>query len=63
MSSGMSGAELFNLINEAAIYAVRGDQEDITKKTSKDAYEKITTGLKSQTKRLSDKEKKSNSST
>ena len=58
MSSGMSGAELFNLINEAAIYAVRGDQDDITMKNFKDAYEKITTGLKSQTKRLSDKEKR-----
>ena len=58
MSSGMSGAELFNLINEAAIYAVRGNQDDITMKNFKDAYEKITTGLKSQTKRLSDKEKK-----
>ena len=58
MSSGMSGAELFNLINEAAIYAVRGDQDDITMKNFKEAYEKITTGLKSQTKRLSDKEKR-----
>lgn len=58
MSSGMSGAELFNLINEAAIYAVRGNQDDITMKNFKDAYEKITTGLKSQTKRLSDKEKR-----
>ena len=58
MSSGMSGAELFNLINEAAIYAVRGNQDDITMENFKDAYEKITTGLKSQTKRLSDKEKR-----
>lgn len=58
MSSGMSGAELFNLINESAIYAVRGNQDDITMKNFKDAYEKITTGLKSQTKRLSDKEKR-----
>lgn len=58
MSSGMSGAELFNMINEGAILAVRNNQDDITMKNFKDAYEKITTGLKSQTKRLSEEEKR-----
>lgn len=58
MSSGMSGAELFNMINEGAILAVRNDQDDITMKNFKDAYEKITTGLKSQTKKLSEEEKR-----
>lgn len=58
MSSGMSGAELFNLINEAAIYAVRKNQDDITMENFKEAYEKISTGLKSQTKRLTEEEKR-----
>lgn len=58
ISSGMSGAELFNMINEGAILAVRNNQDDITMQNFKDAYEKITTGLKSQTKRLSEEEKR-----
>lgn len=58
MSSGMSGAELFNMINEGAILAVRNNQDDIIMKNFKDAYEKITTGLKSQTKKLSEEEKR-----
>ncbi len=58
MSSGMSGAELFNLINEAAIYAVRKNQNNITMENFKEAYEKISTGLKSQTKRLTEEEKR-----
>lgn len=58
MSSGMSGAELFNLINEAAIYAVRKNQNNITMENFKEAYEKISTGLKSQTKKLTEEEKR-----
>lgn len=56
ISTGFSGAELDNLINEAAIFAVRGNQEDITMENFEDAYEKIVTGLKSETRKLNEKE-------
>ena len=58
MTSGFVGAELDNLINEACIFAVRGDQEVVTMKNFEDAYEKVSTGLKSETKRLNEKEKR-----
>ena len=58
MTSGFVGAELSNLINESAIFAVRGNQEVITMDNFEKAYEKICTGLTSKTKKLSEKEKR-----
>ena len=45
MTNGYSGAELKNLINEAAIYAVREGKTIISEKNMKDALEKLTVGI------------------
>lgn len=45
LSSGFSGADIQNLLNEAAIFSVRDDQESITTKNILDAFEKIQIGL------------------
>ena len=45
LTAGFSGAELFNLANEAAILSVRYNESHITEKCLLDAYEKMTIGL------------------
>ena len=45
LTTGYSGAELKNLINEAAIYAVREGKTIISEKNMKDALEKLTVGI------------------
>ena len=45
LTSGFSGADLANLVNEAAILSVRYNKTMIDKKCMLDAYEKITIGL------------------
>lgn len=42
---GCSGADLMNVMNEAAILAARNDRKIITKEDVEEAYEKITIGL------------------
>ena len=42
---GCNGAELMNIMNEAAIYAARDNNKIITNKYINDAYEKVTIGL------------------
>ena len=42
---GFSGADIANLVNEAAILSVRNDLKEIDQKTFIDAYEKVTIGL------------------
>ena len=49
LTSGFSGADLYNLINEAAIYSVRYNQTSINQKSLLDAFEKITIGLPKKT--------------
>jgi cell division protease FtsH len=44
-TTGFSGAELQNLLNEAAIYAARDGRVKITKYDLDNSYEKITLGL------------------
>lgn len=44
-TTGFSGADLKNLVNEAAIYAARNNQAAITKKDFEYAKDKITLGL------------------
>jgi cell division protease FtsH len=43
---GFSGADLQNLLNEAALLAARGDQEEITAADLEEARDKILLGLK-----------------
>ena len=45
LTTGYSGAELKNLVNEAAIYAVREGKTIISAKNMKDALEKLTVGI------------------
>ena len=45
LTSGYSGAELKNLINEAAIFAVRQMKTVISDKNMQDSLEKLTVGI------------------
>ena len=45
VTDGMSGAEIKNLVNEAAICAVRNGEKIISRKNIDDAYEKLIVGL------------------
>lgn len=45
LTVGFSGAELQNLMNEAAIYAARNDRTGITRLDIDNSYEKVTIGL------------------
>ena len=49
LTTGFSGADIANLANEAAIYCVRANGTEITRKNMMDAYEKITIGIPSTT--------------
>lgn len=55
---GFSGADLANLVNEAAILAVRDKQEKINKTVMEKALEKITIGEEKRTVLLTDAKKK-----
>ena len=46
MTFGFSGADLENLVNEAAISAARANAQKITTQHFDDAYERITCGVK-----------------
>ena len=49
LTTGFSGADIANLANEAAIYCVRANGTEITRRNMMDAYEKITIGIPSTT--------------
>lgn len=55
---GMSGADLKNVMNEAAILAARRSQKTITEKDVFEAIEKVTLGPERKSKVMSDEEKK-----
>ncbi len=57
-TAGMSGADLANVINEAAILAARANRKKIINKDLDDAFEKVAIGPERKTKVLSDHEKK-----
>lgn len=54
---GFSGAELANLINEAALLAARGGKEDIKQPELEEARDKVRWGRERRSLALSDKEK------
>jgi cell division protease FtsH len=54
---GMSGAELANLVNEAALYAVRRGAEMITREDFEYARDRVLMGQRRDSMALSDKEK------
>lgn len=57
-TAGMSGADLANVVNEAAILAARANRKKIINKDLDDAFEKVAIGPERKTKVLSDHEKK-----
>lgn len=54
---GMSGADLRNVMNEAAILAARDDKKEISEKDIFTAIEKVTLGPEKKSKIMSDKDK------
>ena len=58
MASGASGAELANMINEAALRAVRDGRKFVTQEDLEESVETVMAGAQRKGKVLSDKEKK-----
>ena len=57
-TAGFTGAELANILNEAAIIATIKKHEAITHDDIEDAVKKVTVGLERQSRVISDKDKK-----
>ncbi|MDD6483216.1 MAG: ATP-dependent zinc metalloprotease FtsH [Clostridiales bacterium] len=57
-SSGYSGAELENLMNEAAIFAARREHTEITRQDIEDANLKVMMGTEKKSKKITDEEKR-----
>lgn len=55
---GFAGADLANLVNEAALLAARNRQEQVTQADFNEAIERVVAGLEKKNRVLSDKEKK-----
>ncbi|MFA4015148.1 MAG: hypothetical protein RUDDFDWM_000221 [Candidatus Fervidibacterota bacterium] len=58
MTPGFSGADLANMVNEAAILAARRNKEKISMAEFEEALEKVAAGPERKSKRLSDNEKR-----
>ena len=58
VTSGYTGADLENLMNEAAIFAARRNKEKIDLKDIEDANIKVMMGTEKKSKRVTEKEKK-----
>ncbi len=57
-TAGFTGAELANILNEAAIIATKNKHEDIENEDIEEAVKKVTVGLEKRTRVYSDKDKK-----
>jgi cell division protease FtsH len=55
---GLSGADLANLVNEAALLAARKDQKEVTMRNFEEAKDKVMMGTERKSMLISDKEKK-----
>lgn len=55
---GFAGADLANLVNEAALLAARNKRENVTQADFNEAIERVVAGLEKKSRVLSDKEKK-----
>jgi cell division protease FtsH len=55
---GFAGADLANLVNEAALLAARNQREKVTQADFNEAIERIVAGLEKKSRVLNDKEKK-----
>jgi cell division protease FtsH len=57
-TSGFSGADLANLVNEAALLAARAERKSVTMADFSEAVERVVAGLEKKSRVLNDKEKK-----
>ena len=57
-TAGLSGADLKNIVNEAAIFAARNNRKIIVQKDLEESIEKVMLGPEKKSRLLSDKEKK-----
>ena len=57
-TAGFTGAELANILNEAAIIATKKEHEAITHEDLDEAVKKVTVGLEKTSRKISDKDKK-----
>ena len=57
-TAGLTGAELENILNEAAIIATKNKHEDIENNDVEEAVKKVTVGLEKRTRVMSQKDKK-----
>lgn len=55
---GFTGAELANLVNEAALLAARRDKENVGRKEMEEAMDRIVAGLEKKNRVLNEKEKR-----
>lgn len=55
---GFSGADLENMLNEAALYAARADRKEIAREDVENARDKVTMGLERKGLSLTDEEKR-----
>ncbi|PLY09398.1 MAG: cell division protein FtsH [Arcobacter sp.] len=58
MTAGLAGADLANIINEAALLAGRAKKEEVTYSDFKEAVERQIAGLEKKSRRISPKERK-----
>ena len=57
-TAGLTGAELANILNEAAIIATKNKHEDIENDDIEEAIKKVTVGLEKRERKYSEKDKK-----
>lgn len=57
-TAGFTGAELANILNEAAIIATKAEHEDIERDDIEEAVKKVTVGIEKRTRVYSEKDKK-----
>ena len=58
MTAGLAGADLANIINEAALLAGRANKDDVGPENFKEAVERQIAGLEKKSRRISPKERK-----
>ena len=57
-TAGFTGAELANILNEAAILATKNNHDEIENEDIEEAVKKVTVGLEKKEREISDKDKK-----
>ncbi len=58
MTAGLAGADLANIINEAALLAGRAEKKEVTSEDFKEAVERQIAGLEKKSKRITPKERR-----